>query len=270
MEYRIENSELCLTVNSAGAELWGLHRRGEEGRPLLWDGKADVWPRRAPVCFPWCGKAEDGRFTLRGRPCQVPQHGFIRDREHTLTGRGEEHLDFCLEWPGEDTLWPWAFTFTTRHSLEGNTVVTTCTAVNRSEEPMPAQLGFHTGLRCPFTPGLTPQDYCLRFERPEAPGGTDCFPLEEHVFDNDSICFPDLTSRWIQLEERGSGRSLRVSTGAFPFVLLWSKPGIPGFVCIEPWTGYSGPGQDPAQRPGACLLEPGESFSRTQRLTVSL
>ena len=270
MEYSIQNETLCLTVNSKGAELWELHRRGEEGRPLLWDGKADIWPRRAPVCFPWCGKVEDGWFTYAGRRYPAPQHGFIRDMEHTLTGRGEDFLEFCLDWPGDGKHWPWAFSFTTRYTLEGNTVVTTCTAVNRSEEPMPAQLGFHAGLRCPFSPGKTPQDYCIRFEQPEAPGGGDTFALEEHVFDHDSLCLPGLKSAWAQVEERGTGRYLRVDTAGFPYVLLWSAPGIPGYVCIEPWTGHLGSGHDLAARPGAVLLGEGEALSRTHRITAAL
>ncbi|HIY21439.1 MAG TPA: aldose 1-epimerase family protein, partial [Candidatus Flavonifractor merdigallinarum] len=73
-----------------------------------------------------------------------------------------------------------------------------------------------------------------------------------------------------QVEEKGTGRYLRVDTKGFPFVLLWSKPGIPDFVCIEPWMGYPGPGHDLMGRPGAMELAPGASFSRTQRITVGV
>ena len=270
MEYSIANDRLHLTVSSQGAELWVLHRVGEEDRPLLWNGEPSVWPRRAPVCFPWCGKPEDGWYEYDGKRYEAPQHGFIRDMEHTLTDRGEDFLEFTFSWPGDDKLCPWPFTFKTRHTLSGDQVITTCTAVNEGEDPMPAQLGFHTGLRCPFTAGLTPQDYVLRFELPEAPGGGDTFALEPHVFDNDSIPLRGLKSKWIQVEEKTTGHFLRMGTEGFPYVLLWSKPGIPGYVCIEPWTGHVGPGHDLAQRPGAVLLGGGESLSRTQVITVAL
>ncbi len=108
----------------------------------------------------------------------------------------------------------------------------------------------------------------MRFQRPEAPGGRDIFPLEPHVFDHDSICFPGLESRWVQVEEKGTGAFLRIETAGWPYVLLWSPPGIPGFVCIEPCSGY--PGHDPAARPGVGMLEPGESMTLVQRLTVGL
>lgn len=70
------------------------------------------------------------------------------------------------------------------------------------------------------------------------------------------------------MEEQGTGRYIRVETKDWPYVLLWSTPGIPGFLCIEPWTGFTGPGHDPAERPGARLLAPGETFRRTQRISV--
>ena len=121
-----------------------------------------------------------------------------------------------------------------------------------------------------MTPGGTPHDCLVRFERPELPGGTDVFRLDADVFDNDSICFERIESEWVQLEERATGRYIRVRTAGFPFVLLWSQPKIPGFVCIEPWLGYPGPGHDLARRPGARLLGPGESISASLMITFAV
>ena len=269
MDYRIENETLCLTVSDRGAELQTLERREAPGISLLWDGKKEHWPRRAPVCFPWCGRVEENWFLEQGRRYEgLPQHGFVRDMEHRLTERREDSLTFQLDWPGDDRLWPWAFSLETRHALVGNVVESTCSAINRSGERMPVQLGFHVGLACPFTPGRALKDYCVRFEKPEAPGGGCLFPLDEHSFDEDSICMPGIASEWLQVEEKDTGRYLRVETKGWPYVLLWSALGTPGFVCIEPWTGYLGPGHDLTKRPGTVGMEPGERFSRTHRLTV--
>ena len=270
MKYTLENQTLRLTVSAKGAELFDLRRTAAPEQPLLWDGKQDVWPRRAPVCFPWCGKPEEGWYEAEGRRYTAPQHGFVRDLEHTLTEQTADSLTFRLDWPGDEETCPWPFFFETRHVLEADGVATTCTAVNRGDRPMPVQLGFHPGLACPFLPGAPLSAFQIRFEAPEAPGGSRIFPLDPHVFDNDSICFPDLTSRWIQVEEIATGRHIRVDTQGFPFVLLWSKPGIPGFVCIEPWLGYVGPGHDLAARPGARLLAPGEARAATQHITLAL
>lgn len=271
MLYSIENEMLTLTANTAGAELHDLRQKARPDAPLLWDGKPEVWPRRAPVCFPWCGALEGGFFEHGGkRYGRTEKHGFIRDVEHTLEEQGPDFVTFRFDWPGDGEWYPWPFTFTTRHQLRGNEVLTTCTAVNRGSEPMPVQLGFHPGLRCPFTPGKTREDYIVRFERPESLDGTDVFPLAEHTFDNDSICFPGLRSAWVQVEEKDTGKFLRVETRDWPYVLLWSKPGVPGYVCIEPWTGFDGAGHDLLRRPGAAALQPGESISRTQRITVGI
>lgn len=271
MDHTVENEYLRLTMAERGAELWDLRRKDTPQAPLLWDGKEGIWPRRAPLCFPWCGRVEENWYELDGKRYDaLPQHGFVRDLDHVLIRRAEDSLTFRLDWPGDDKLWPWAFTLETCHTLKGNTVETTCVAVNRSDSPMPVQLGFHVGLRCPFTPGRALEDYFVRFERPEAPGGTDIFPLDCHSFDHDSLCFPDLRSAWLQVEERDTGRHLRVETARWPFVLLWSALGTPGFVCIEPWTGYLGPGHDLGRRPGAVWVEPGGRFERIHRLTVAL
>lgn len=271
MEHTVENEVLTLTVAERGAELRELSRKAAPDAPLLWDGKEGIWPRRAPICFPWCGRVEDNWYDFGGKHYEgLPQHGFVRDLDHALVGKTDSSLTFRLDWPGDESRWPWAFSLETRHALVGNVVETTCAAVNRAREPMPVQLGFHVGLRCPFTPGKQLEDYIIRFEKPEAPGGTDSFPLDRHSFDRDSLCFPALRSAWVQVEEKDTGKYLRIETEGWPFVLLWSALGVPGFVCIEPWTGYLGPGHDLGQRPGTAWVEPGEIFTRTHRLTVAL
>lgn len=271
MNHTVENAFLRLTVSEHGAELQDLRRVAAPDIPLLWDGKKEHWPRRAPICFPWCGRVEENWYEFEGRRYEgLPQHGFVRDMEHVLVEKTGESLTFRLNWEGDDKLWPWAFSLETRHALEGSVLVSTCAAVNRSDKPMPVQLGFHVGLSCPFTPGKALEDHIIRWEKPEAPGGKDFFPLDHHSFDNDSICFPDLKSRWLQVEERDTGRYLRVETEGWPFVLIWSALGVPDFVCIEPWTGFLGPGHDLAKRPGTALLAPDETFSRTHRLTVEV
>lgn len=270
MDYTVENDLLRLTVSSHGAELQDLRRKAAPDVPLLWDGKKEHWPRRAPLCFPWCSRVEENWYQAGGKRYEnLPQHGFVRDLEHTLVKQGEGELVFRLEWPGDGERWPWKFSFETRHALIGNVLETTCTAVNLSDSPMPVQLGFHVGLSCPFTPGTPLEDHFIRFEKPEAPDGSDRFLLDHHRFDENSVCFEALKSAWLQVEDK-AGKYLRVETKDWPYVLLWSAPGMPGFVCIEPWTGYLGPGHDLMDRPGTTLVAPGETFSRTHRLTVEL
>ncbi len=271
MLYTLENQSLTLTASTQGAQLWDLRRKAAPHDPLLWDGDAAFWPRRTPLLFPWCGRVEDNWFEDRGKRYEhLPQHGFVRDMEHTLVAQTPDSVTFRLDWPVDGEKFPWSFSFETRHTLQGDQVITVCTGTNTSDRPMPAQLGFHAGLRCPFTPGKDFSDYVIRFEKPEAPGGIDHIPLDAHTFDHDSTCFPDLKSAWLQVEEKDTGKYLRVDTKGFPFVLVWSALGCTKFVCIEPWTGHVGPGHDLAQRPGAVLLAPGESLTATHTLTVGI
>ena len=73
-----------MSVNTKGAELWDIHTLGGDSVSCLWDGNPELWPRRAPVCFPWCGKVDGGWFSVDGIRYEAGAHGFVRDMEHCL------------------------------------------------------------------------------------------------------------------------------------------------------------------------------------------
>lgn len=272
MNFTIENDILTLTATEHGAELYDLRRKAAPAVPLLWDGKPEFWTRRAPILFPWCSKVEDGWYELNGVRYEAKQqHGFIRDSDFVLKEQTADSVTFRLEYPGSMTCWPWPFTFEVRHKLLKNVVETACVATNLGSSSMPVQLGFHTALRWPFVPERAAEDYFLRFEQSEAPGGGSILPLYRSLFEkNRPWLDPNPRSKWIQVEERETGDYLRIDTEGYPYVLLWSAKGGPGFLCIEPWSGNEGPGHDLTKRPGTVLLAPGENFFRTQRLTVGI
>ncbi len=257
MEYTIGNGVLTLTAGEDGGLLRAVTK--PDGQELLWGGDPSIWGGRAPVCFPWCGNIKDGWYEEDGVRHEAPtRHGFVRDFPHKLVGRGIDTLTFRFRHDGSEP-WPWPFTFETIHALEGKRVYTTCTARNRGETPMPVQLGFHPAFRVPFVPGTDVEDYVFHFASGKE------IPLKRDLFDNDS--FPvDNTGAWCRLEHRASGKYIQVTTAGFYTTLLWSKPGVPGFVCIEPWDGFTGESHDLAQRPGTVLLQPGKS--RTWQLEM--
>lgn len=259
MEYVLKKGPISLKAAEKGAELCSLTWQGRE---LLWQADPEVWPRHAPVCFPWCGKLSGGWGTYGGKRCEGPQHGFARDLPHTLTDQGEDFLCFRLNWPGSEN-WPWPFTLDTEHRLLKDGAVTTCTVTNTGAEPMALQLGFHPGFRCPFVEGTAAADYQVRFANGRV------VPLTEHLFDNDSIPYENV-GPWARLEHRDSGEFIQVGTEGFFRVLLWSKPGIPGFLCIEPWQGFPGPQRELEHRPGAVVLSPGEEKSWKQEIKLEM
>lgn len=268
MLHTIENGKLALTVSEMGAELWDLRWKACPEEPLLWDGKPEVWPRRAPLCFPWCGAVGEGWFEEEGNRFSGGRHGFLRDQRLVLSSHSSDSIGFDLGWRKDETIWPWSFRFQVTHTLEENQVITTCAATNQDTRPMPVQMGFHTGFRCPFVKDTRIADYLVRLEQEEPSLGSRLLPLWELSFEEGSIHFHNLQSRWIQLEERSSGRAVRLNIEGYPYLLLWSNPGIPGFFCIEPWTGMPDQGADLWKRPGAKAIAPQQTMVWTQRLTM--
>lgn len=249
MEYTIQNAALKLTATEQGGLLWGIQKA--DGQELIWGGDPDIWGFRAPVCFPWCGVIQDNWFEQDGvRHTVATRHGFVRDFPHKLVDQALDSLTFRFDWDGAEP-WPWAFTFQTIHKVEGSKAHTICTAINNSDKPMPTQMGYHPAFRVPFVPGSALGDYTLRFE-----SGAQ-FPLEEHMFDNDSFNCKE-GGAWCRLVHEPSGKYIQVTTAGWFTTVLWSKPGIPGFVCIEPWDGHVNDSHTMIDRPGAFWLQPGE------------
>ena len=63
-----------------------------------------------------------------------------------------------------------------------------------------------------------------------------------------------------------SPRAVVCNIADFPYTLIWSQPGMPKFVCIEPW--HSLPSAEGSsikweEKPAAAILDPGEAWSCT-------
>ena len=70
MRYTVENEFLRVEVDSLGAELASVVDKAS-GAEMLWQGDPAVWPRRAPILFPYCGKLVNGSFTVEGMTLEV-------------------------------------------------------------------------------------------------------------------------------------------------------------------------------------------------------
>ncbi len=91
-------------------------------------------------------------------------------------------------------------------------------------------------------------------------------PLTPELFANDSHCMTGLQSNTLGIYEKDSGRGVVCSIRNFPYCLIWSKPGEPKFVCIEPWNSLpsrESDGYELMKKPAAAILQPGESWSTT-------
>ena len=90
--------------------------------------------------------------------------------------------------------------------------------------------------------------------------------VDENLFGNDSHCMVNLRSATLGLYEKGTGRGVVCDIREFPYTLIWSKPGMPKFICIEPWQSlpsFEGGSRKWEEKAHAAILEPGEAWSTT-------
>lgn len=283
----LENDRLRVQVNSLGAELWSVWDKARE-RECLWQGEPAVWPRRAPNLFPVCGKLRSGTANFGGRKYPMPLHGFLRDYEHEPILQSQDKIRFRMT-DSEETrqMYPFAFCVETEFCLTEDGLSQTFSVFNSGDQTLPFSIGYHTGWRCPFDAEHSPSDYRIVFEKEETADrilnqdlaitgktpflrGENSFPVEEALF-TPNLLLQGLQSRWLRLEEKGSGRFIQVGIEGFPALVLWSVPENMPFLCIEPWHGMFEPEEEYGEfgeKPFVRKLTPGERFSCCMNVTL--
>ena len=290
MDYILENDYLKVTVTTCGAQLKSVIRKCD-GVEHMWQADKSHWGYHAPILVPFCGKVKDGMIEARGQHFEnLPQHGFARIGDHTLLQHTENTVVLELR-DSEATyaMWPYAFRLITTYALDGDTVHHTLTVLNADDEPISFGIGYHPGFAIPFDENHAATDYAFRFDTPQSPlclncqptglyqgnsyylgYNTDTIPIDENLFSNDSHCMVGLTAKTLGVYEKGTGRGVVCDISCFPYTLIWSKPGMPRFVCIEPW--HSIPSSQEGDhkwehKPAAATIAPGESWSTTLSMT---
>ena len=252
----------------------------------IWQADPAVWGYHAPILFPHAGRVTENLLEAKGRTYTSPQHGFARLMEHKFVEQTEDTLVLELtDTPETYAKWPYKFRLVSTFRLEGETVHHTLTVENQDEEKMPFGIGYHPAFAVPFDDKHVATDYELRFSEMESPicinnlpkglmhgdlyylgNNIQSIPVDEKLFANDSHCMVGLKSETLGIYERGTGRGVVCNISEFPYTLLWSKPGMPKFVCIEPWHSLPSPENgtsDWNEKPAAAILQPGEAWSCT-------
>lgn len=285
MEYIFENEYLRLTVTEWGAQVKSVIRKCD-GVEHIWNADPAVWGYHAPVLFPYAGKVKDNRIHVRGQVLEnAPQHGFARIKNHRLLEQTADHITLVLS-EDEDTrkLFPYRFRLLSDFRLEGDRLLHKLTVENTDTEPFSFGIGFHPAFTVPFDDNHTLADYELRFSHMESPlcleaptglmngryyslgNNIRSIPLEAGMFDKDSHCMVSLRSHSLGLYEKDTGRAVVCTIDNFPYCLIWSKPGTPRFICIEPWHSLPSHEEDSCQweqKAAAAILAPGEHWSTT-------
>ena len=285
MDYILENEYLKVTITTFGAQVKSVIRKCD-GVEHMWQADKEVWGYHAPILFPHCGKVVNGIIEAKGKTYQSGQHGFARLMEHSFVDQSRDTLvlELCADEKTRE-VFPFEFRLVSIFTLEGSTLHHTLSVENLDEAALPFGIGYHPGFAIPFDDQHTAEDYELRFSEPESPLcvnnlphglmhgnlyylGTNIqsIPIDDKLFANDSHCMVNLRSQTLGLYEKDTGRAVVCDISQFPYTLIWSKPGEPKFVCIEPWHSLPSPENGSTkweEKPAAAILAPGEEWSCT-------
>ena len=288
-EFTIENEYLKVTVTTWGAQVKSILRKCD-GVEHIWQADPALWGYHAPILFPHCGKVVDGKFEAKGQVYESGQHGFARGMEHAFVDQTADTivLELCAS-PETLVKFPYDFRLISTFSLERDTLHHTLTVENLDEDKLPFGIGYHPAFAIPFDDRHTVADYELRFDEMESPiclsqqptgllqgdhyslgSNLTTIAIDENLFANDSHCMVNLRSSTLGIYEKDTGRAVICDISRFPYTLIWSKPGAPKFVCIEPWMSIPSPEHGDHKwehKPSAATIEPGESWSVTLPMT---
>lgn len=287
MALHIASDRLTAEISQDGAELQRL--TDAAGRDYLWDGDPAFWTGRAPVLFPIVGTLVDDRYRWQGAFHRLDRHGFARHSRFAVADHGPDGLTLRLEASqASQALWPFDFSLDMVFTLRDATLAMTGKVINRGSATMPVSFGFHPALRWPLPGAPSKAGHAIRFDRAEpapvrridgdglldprprtTPVQGDRLALDDSLFVEDALIFDRLDSRSLVYEGPGA-TPVRVDFHDMPQLGLWMKPGA-GYLCIEPWQGYS----DPAgfegtldEKPGMVPIAPGESRDFGMAITI--
>lgn len=288
MKYHLANTNLKITIDSKGAELSSVLFNDHE---YLWQAKADVWPRHAPVLFPIVGKLKDNLFTYNGRSYSLPQHGFARDLEFECISQSQTRIEFVLRsQPNTLENYPFDFELILSYEIDQNSITCGyCVKNMNSQEDMFFSIGAHPGFKIPLLESETWSDYQLRFEENKNYQITKLqdgllsdkkIPLQlthstlnitDHLFENDALVFEDGQIDQVCIISAKTNKGVEINCNNWPFFGIWSKKGCTDFICLEPWYGIADDfesKQDLTTKKGIIKLTPLQEFTCSYNLRV--
>lgn len=254
--YQLKNEQICISVDSFGAELKSL-KKTATGTEYLWDAKPEYWKRSSPVLFPIVGSLNQGVFRYGGKEYPMSQHGFARDMEFALLQQTEDSLKFELKANEETkTKYPFDFALELGYRLHENHLIVSWKVINHGNREMYFSIGGHPAFMCPLDNKGAQTDYKLLFDTDSkitsaiiGNGGTLSARTKEYplhhgmmdisadLFDEDALIIENNQAHKVSLCNQEGEPYLTVCFDA-PLFGLWSptKKNAP-FVCIEPWYG---------------------------------
>ena len=249
MIYNISNNGLTASFHSKGAELFSLKNNEKE---FIWNGDPQFWGKHSPILFPIVGTLKDGTYNYENKNYSLSRHGFARDMEFEVMSKSESSIVFSLK-SSSETLenYPFDFELQIKYELIANSLSVGYSVKNLSDNQMPFSIGAHPAfaLKNDF------KNYSLRFKNDEF---LDYYLLENglvskltnqihllnhqlqldyNIFKYDALIIKSLASKSIEILENNVP-FIKIIFEEFPNLGIWTVNNA-GFICIEPWFGYS-------------------------------
>lgn len=279
---RLQYGNTKAEIQRKGAQMVSF--KGNDGRECIWQADPKVWASHAPVLFPVLGNVKDGVVNIDGKVYPMSKHGFSREPEFAVAKVGDDFVDLVLT-PNDDTRqkYPFKFAFHVVYTLKENGFRTDFVVENKSDCTMPFCVGGHPAFFVPMEDGAVFTDYQLVFPYKEegrsllVPGGFidgqeiiplengTTLPLDYEWFDTrDTLIFPEMNSRSVDMVHKVSGKGLRISYPKMEVLAVWSKPNAHAdYICLEPWHGLPSLANESGrfeEKPYVTLLAPGMSY----------
>ena len=247
----LENNHLKATLNTYGGQLESLidkHTMVDH----VWKYNATIWPRRTALCFPFCGRSQDNKYTYAGQEYDIPNHGFARQREFSLLSCSANNLELQDHFDSTTlAIYPFKYNLVLSYHLEGASLVVKYHVTNQGDSIMYYSIGSHYAYQLPLLQSQCalwfscpqhggPLDLSNGSLQPDILKGRSCVPLLG-LIDNASIIFDlqQLNTSWVGIGTKDQVFT-KVRGDGFRYVLAWAPVGRDNpFTCIEFWDGMA-------------------------------
>lgn len=237
-----------------------------------------------PILFPSPSRSQSGAgpdtWEWNGRTLPMPFHGFARDVYWQVTDNQADRVTAVLTPEGvAHVCFPFDFAVRLTYRLGEEGLALDAEVSNNGHEAFPYALGFHPYLRAPLGPKGAVADAsvalpaCVQVRSDDGwrthrrqPREAQRLAADEELVD--SLLLTDLPSGYLELEDRASGMTGRVSVEGseepFPYWVIWSASPDSPYVCLEPWSDVP----NALNRPRARRCAPGATHRYRVVLSV--
>ena len=249
MIHSISNDGLTASFHSKGAELFSLKNNNKE---FIWNGDPKFWGKHSPILFPIVGTLKHGGYNYENKIYSLSRHGFARDMEFEVIEETINSIIFSLK-SSLETLenYPFEFELQIKYEITASNLSVEYIVKNLSDKKMPFSIGAHPA----FALVNDFKNYSLSFkndafldyyllenglvsnEKDKIQLINNKLRLDYNIFKNDALVIKSLASKSIEILEKNVP-FIKINFESFPNLGIWTLDNA-GFICIEPWFGYS-------------------------------